>query len=140
MSTILAIPPMSETVGSAAKRTQATLRDCTPNCPPDCPDCGQQVSFKKQPKGDVYESYAQTRKKKRNIALLTGTGVLALGAAAMVGLGKLHNAKCIANLSDGWIKNSLETVTRGCDNACKFIKNKSIELWNKIKNFGKKDN
>ena len=82
MSTILAIPPMSETVGSAAKRTQATLRDCTPNCPPDCPDCGQQVSFKKQSKGDVYESYAQTRKKKRNIALLTGTGVLALGAAA----------------------------------------------------------
>ena len=54
---------MPETAGSAAKRSLAGLRDCTPNCPPDCPDCGQ-VNFKKQPKGDVYESYEKNRKKK----------------------------------------------------------------------------
>ena len=140
MSTISGISIMPETAGSAAKTRLAGLRDCTPNCPPDCPDCGQQVSFKKQPKGDVYDSYAQTRKKKRNIALLTGAGVLALGAASMIGLGKLHNSQWVANLKDGWFKSGMESVTRGCDNACKFIKDGAVKLWDKVKNIGKKGN
>ncbi len=139
MSTISRIAPLNETAGSAAKTNLAGLKDCTPNCPPNCPDCGQ-VSFKKLD-NDVYESYADTRKKKRNNALLTGVGVLALGAAAMVGLGKLHNSSAIAKLKDGFFKNTLETVTRSCDNACKFVKNKAVGAWNWVKGkwpFGKK--
>ena len=131
MSTLLAINPMNETAGSVAKRNSVELKDCTPNCPPDCPDCGQ-VNFKKLDK-DVYESYADTRKKKRNAALLTGLGILIAGAGAVFGLGKLHNAKCIAGLKDGWFKNSLESVTRGCNNVCNFVAEKSITIWNWIK-------
>lgn len=136
MSTISNFTPLCETAGSAAKRTSVGLRNCTPNCPPNCPECGQ-VNFK----GDeLYLSYNKERKKKRNTALLTSVCVLALGAASMIGLGKMHNSKWVANLKDGWFKNGMESATRGCDNACKFVKNKAVGAWNWVKGkwpFGK---
>lgn len=136
MSTISNFTPLCETAGSAAKRTSAGLRNCTPNCPPDCPDCSQ-VNFRQLDR-DVYESYADTRKKKRNKALLTGLGILVAGAGAMFGLGKLHNSKWIAGLKDNWFKSGMEGITRGCDNACTFIANKAVSVWNWVKNIGKK--
>ena len=58
----------------------------------------------------------------------------------MIGLGKLHNSQWVANLKDGWFKSGMESVTRGCDNACRFIKDGAVKLWDKIKNIGKKGN
>ena len=134
MSTISRITPLCETAGSAAARTNSKANECGPNCPPNCPDCGQ-VNFKQN--GDVYESYDKTRKKKRNTALLISAGILAVGAGAMIGLGRLHNSEWIAGLSDGWFKTGMESVSRGCNNACTFIKNKAVGAWDWIKNIGK---
>ena len=133
MTTISRISPIYETAGSVAKTDLAGAQVCTPNCPPDCPDCGQ-VNFK----GDeFYSSVEKTRKKKRNIALLSTAGVLVVGAASMIGLGKLHNSPKIANLNDGWIKSVLEWSSQKSYNGCNFVKTQATSLWGKVKNIGK---
>ena len=130
ISKIYGLTPMYETAGSAAvKKEPAT-------CPPNCPECSQ-VSFK----GDEFYSQPEkTRKKKINNALLTTAGLVAVSAASIIGLGKLHNTEKIAKLSDGWFKNCAESVTRGCDNICQFVKGKAEGVWNWIKNIGNKGN
>ena len=126
MSTISSISPMYETAGSAAKTNLASKRNSTTNCPPENPNCGQ-VQFR----GDEFE---KARKQKRNSALLTTVGVLGLGAAAMFGLGRLHNSSWVANLKNGWFKNGMETVTRVCNNGSNYVTTKSTQAWNWVKN------
>lgn len=130
ISRISSFAPKFETAGSAAVKKEPQT------CPPNCPECSQ-VSFK----GDeFYMQPEKTRKKKNGKALLATAGLIAVSAASVIGLGKLHNSPKIANLKDGWVKNCLESVTRNCDNACKFVKEKAVAAWDWVKNIGKKGN
>ena len=129
----LTIPPRTETAGSAAYSRFYNSPACDPNCPPNCPNCGT-VNFRA--KND--EVILSNKKDKKGAKAFWATaGILATGAAAIIGLAYTHKSGCLNKLKDGWFKKASESVTETCHNWCHSAKEKGLNLVDNVKNFFK---
>ena len=67
--------------------------------------------------------------------------ITAVAAAAVIGLAYGHKKEVFSKLGEGNILRKLEPVAETCHKWCSTAKTKSVEYWDKFKNFfkGKKD-
>ena len=109
----------SETAGSVAYGNNSLEKLQSPN-------------FKGQ---DVYYLENETKKSPSMMGILLGG--LTIGALAVGGFGYAHKTGFFQKAE--WLK-KLEPAGKKCHEWCGTVKTKSIELWDKVKNFfSKKD-
>ena len=107
----------TETAGSVAHRNK-----------PQCPTCGQGVSFRGRSEYDSFE-------KKGPSAFGVIAGTAAVAALTIGGLAYAHKANAFGKLGEGKVKDlvkKLEPAAKKCHEWCTTAKNKSLECWNKI--------
>jgi len=127
----LTIPPRTETAGSAAYSRFYNSPACDPNCPPNCSNCGT-VNF-----GAKNDEVILSNKKgkKGGKAFWATAGILATGAAAIIGLAYTHKLGWVNKLGKGKFKNFAENVTEKCHDWCHWTKGEGLRLFAKTKNF-----
>ena len=126
----------SESAGSLAINNQ----------PVECPTCGNPISRNNVPESpdstghsltgpdkDVVNfkgSNKENKKKSHVLAWLLGAAVLAAGTIG--GLGYAHKAGLTSKLSEGKVKDVLNSVTGTCHKWCATVKGWANTVWEKI--------